>query len=327
MTLARTSSRTTSRTLHRFTARPLLFALLAYAPLTAAFAAGAAAARAQEAPERPSAPLVQPTALPDGAALLRKALDRLGGEAWRSIGSFESVARVETPMGKGRVAYSFIAPVAKLPAAHLLVQTMPGAGDGAAASAETTLELGVADGVAWMGEPGRAQAVEPAMAAELAGGGDLITLVRSLDTRFSDIRTIGRETVDGRPCWRLAMTPIGAPAGQAPWSLFLGEAESEIVGLEIPPPPRAEAANAPVAGGQSMRFRRWEAVERGTRAVGTGSADAVQTPAQLLSFREATITTAGMKIDMTYERVAVDTLAPGSIAAPPSIGRGAPPGR
>ena len=216
--------------------------------------------------------------------------------------------------------------MAKLPAAHLLVQTMPG-GSGSATGAETTLELGVADGVAWMGEPGRAQPVEPEMAAELAGGGDLITLVRSLAVRFSDIDTVGREKVDGRACWRLSMKPVGAPAEQAPWSLFLSEAETEIVGLEIPPPPRSEAANAPVAGGQSMRFRRWEAVERGTRAVATGASGTASTPAPLVSFREATITTAGMKIDMIYERVAVDTLAPGAIAAPASIGRAAPPGR
>jgi hypothetical protein len=76
-----------------------------------------------------------------------------------------------------------------------------------------------------------------------------------------------------------------------------------------------------------MRFRRWEAVERGPRAITTGTAAPAQTPAQLVSFREATITTAGMKIDMIYERVAVDTLAPGSIAAPASIARGVPPGR
>ena len=320
-----TSSRISFGILQRASARSMILALLASVHLMAPTMT-CAAAHAQEAPGQPSAPIVQPTVLPDGAELLRKALDRPGGDAWNSIGSFESVARVETPMGKGRVAYSFIAPVAKLPAAHLLVQTMPG-GEGAATGAETTLELGVADGVAWMGEPGRAQPVEPAMAAELAGGGDLITLVRSLSVRFSDIRTVGRETVDGRACWRLAMTPIGAPAGQAPWSLFLGEVEAEIVGLEIPPPPRAEAANAPVAGGQSMRFRRWEAVERGTRAITTGTAAPAQTPAQLVSFREATITTAGMKIDMIYERVAVDTLAPGSIAAPASIARGVPPSR
>ncbi len=321
-----TSSRTSFAILQRASARSMILALLASVHLMAPTMTCAAAAHAQEAPAQPSAPIVQPTVLPDGAELLRKALDRLGGDAWNSIGSFESVARVETPMGKGRVAYSFIAPVANLPAAHLLVQTMPG-GSGSATGAETTLELGVADGVAWMGEPGRAQPVEPAMAAELAGGGDLITLVRSLSVRFSDIRTVGRETVDGRACWRLAMTPVGAPAGQAPWSLFLSEAETEIVGLEIPPPPRAEAANAPVAGGQSMRFRRWETVERGTRAITTGTAAPAQAPAQLVSFREATITTAGMKIDMTYERVAVDTLAPGSIAAPASIARGVPPGR
>jgi hypothetical protein len=227
--------------------RSTLLALVASASLAAPFAVCAETTHAQERADRPSAPLEQPAALPDGAALLRKALDRLGGDAWNSISSFESVARVETPMGKGRVAYSFIAPVAKLPAEHLLVQTMPG-GEGAATGAETTLELGVADGVAWMGEPGRAQPVEPAMAAELAGGGDLITLVRSLSVRFSDIRTVGRETVDGRTCWRLAMTPIGAPAGQAPWSLFLGEVEAEIVGLERMRPSRAASRCASAAG-------------------------------------------------------------------------------
>ncbi|MBI1302240.1 MAG: hypothetical protein GC172_00350 [Phycisphaera sp.] len=305
-----------------FSTRSTLVALALLATATPAAPCGLRTATAfpQAQSDAPSAP---PSALPDGTELLRRALDRLGGDAWNAIGSFESVARVETPMGKGRVAYSFVAPVAKLPAAHLLVQTMPG-GDGTASGAETTLELGVADGVAWMGEPGRAQPVEPAMAAELAGGGDLITLVRSLSARFSDVRTIGRETVDGRPCWRLAMRPVGAPPEHAPWSLFLSEPDAEIVGLEIPPPPRAEAANAPVAGGQSMRFRRWEPVERGNRALAPASED---TPARLVSFREATITTAGMKIDMIYERVAVDTLAPGSIAAPASIGGGAARGR
>jgi hypothetical protein len=39
----------------------------------------------------------------------------------------------------------------------------------------------------------------------------------------------------------------------------------------------------------------------------------------LLAFREASVTTAGMKVDLSYSRVAVDTLAKGAIAAPAEI--------
>lgn len=247
----------------------------------------------------------------DAAALVRAALERIGGKGWSDIASFESVATVQSAMGDGRVEFQFIAP-----GARKLVQTMPGG--------SAKLELGSVGGVAWMGEPGRARAVDPRMAEELAGGGDLLTLVRSIDTRFADFKVIGKESIDGVQCWKISMRPLQSPAAETRWTLLLAAADATIVGLEIPAPPQDLAPNAPVQGGQSMRFRRWEAVERGTASSVGAKVDAkgdakVDAKPRLLAFREATITTAGMKVDLIYTRVAVDTLAKGAIAPPPAI--------
>ena len=266
----------------------------------------------------PAAVQAQPSEV-DAAALVRAALDRIGGKAWSEITSFESVATVESAMGDGRVEFQFIAPDARK-----LVQTMPGG--------NAKLELGSVGSVAWMGEPGRARAIDPRMAEEVAGGGDLLTLVRSIDARFTDFKLLGRESIDGILCWKISMRPLQSPAAETRWTLLLAAADATIVGLEIPAPPQDLAPNAPVQGGQSMRFRRWEAVARGPeqKAKTDAKADAktdAKTDAKaiaktdapaLLAFREATITTAGMKVDLVYTKVAVDTLAKGAIA-PPSV--------
>jgi hypothetical protein len=83
--------------------------------------------------------------------------------------------------------------------------------------------------------------------------------------------------------------------------------------------PQDLAPNAPVQGGQSMRFRRWEAVARGPERKVDAKTDAQTDAPALLAFREATITTAGMKVDLVYTKVAVNTLAKGSIAPPAVI--------
>ncbi|MEY3143733.1 MAG: hypothetical protein RLY21_2226 [Planctomycetota bacterium] len=256
----------------------------------------------------------------DPAALVRAALDRIGGKAWNEIASFESVATVQSAMGDGSVAFSFVAPNARK-----LVQTMPGG--------NAKLELGSVGSIAWMGEPGRARAVDPRMAEELAGGGDLLTLVRSIDARFTDFKLMGRETIDGVLCWKISMRPLQSPAVETRWTLLLAAADATIVGLEIPAPPKDLAPNAPVQGGQSMRFRRWEAVERGAAPKPEAEAKPGAEPkpsaeskpsakpdaTDLLAFREATITTGGMKVDLIYTRVAVNTLAKDAIAPPADL--------
>lgn len=271
-------------------------------PLAAAFILAAtsitgASIHAIAAPVSLRATPVEPPA-PDAAALVRTALDRIGGKSWDSIKSYESIAKVESAMGDGRIEFRFIAPDARK-----LVQTMPGG--------KTTLELGSVGPVAWMGEPGHARAVDPRMAQELAGGGDLLTLVRSIDTRFTDFKTVQRDTVDGVLCWRISMSPVGSPTPEARWTLLIDASTGAIVGLDVPAPPKDAAANAPVQDGQSMRFRRWEPVGRGP--------DARPDAPKLLAFREATITTAGMKVDLTFSTVAVDTLKPGAIAPPEKL--------
>jgi len=235
---------------------------------------------------------------PDAAGLVRAALERIGGKAWNDIASYESVATVASAMGDGRIEFQFIAPDARR-----LVQTMPGG--------KTALELGCTGSIAWMGEPGHARAVDPRMAQELSGGGDLLTLVRSIDTRFTDFKTVGRDTIDGTLCWKITMSPVASPTPEARWTLLINASDGSIFGLEIPAPPKDAASNAPVQGGQSMRFRRWEAVDRG----GEPKAGA----AKLLAFREATVVTAGMKVDLAYTKVAVDTLRKGAIAPPAKI--------
>jgi hypothetical protein len=253
-----------------------------------------------------AAPAVSASALPldppqlDAATMVRTALDKIGGKSWDAITSYESVATVTSAMGDGRIEFQFVAPDARR-----LVQTMPGG--------KTALELGSVGSVAWMGEPGRTRAVDPRMAQELSGGGDLLTLVRSIDARFTDFTLLESAVVDGVRCTRVSMRPLQGPAADARWTLLLDAANATIVGLEIPAPKQELAPNAPVPDGQSIRFRRWEPVERPA----ADRAPAPNAPA-LLAFREATVVTAGMKVDLAYSKVAVDTLGKGSIA-PPSL--------
>lgn len=253
--------------------------------------------------------------LPSGTAIVRAAVERMGGRGWRTIASFESVATARAPMGDARVEYQFVAPDA-----HRVVQGLPG-GAGA-------MEMGAAGGVAWIGEAGKpAQAADPRMAQELAGGGDLQTLVRSLEERFCDFRTVARtkldpatgaESADGRLAWRIAMTPREAPAGTRPWELIVDAASGFVAGLEIPPPPesalRELPADAPRPTGQSIRFMRWEPVERGSHGAAGGGASV-----RLMAFREASVTAGGMRTELVYSKVAVDTLARDAIRVPETI--------
>jgi hypothetical protein len=288
-------------TAHR-TARTLPLALLLLVTTTSAGASIDAIA----APVRITDDAQRATQPPDAKVLVRTALDRIGGTSWSAITSFESAATVQSAMGDGRIEFQFIAPDARR-----LVQTMPGG--------KATLELGTRGSQAWMGEPGRMHAVDPRMAEELAGGGDLITLVRSLDARFKDFTTLGRETIDGAECWKIAMTPVASATPDARWTLYLRADDASIVGLEIPAPPKPASSDAPVQDGQSIRFRRWEPVERGPNAKPGAST--------LLAFREATIVTSGMKVDLVYAKVAVDTLSDGAIAAPATVAPAPAPAR
>jgi hypothetical protein len=257
--------------------------------------------------------------LPSGSALVRAAVERMGGRGWRTIESFESVATARTPMGDARVEYQFVAPDA-----HRVVQGMPG-GAGA-------MEMGAVGGVAWIGEPGKApQAADPRMAQELAGGGDLQSVVRGLEERFTDFRTVARvkldpatgaESADGRLAWRIAMTPRQGGAGAKPWEILVDAASGFLAGIEIPAPGDEVLStlppDAPKPTGQSIRLARWEAVERG--GVRSQAAD----PAvRLMAFREASVTAGGMRTELVYSKVAVDTLARGAIRVPESLARSA----
>lgn len=253
---------------------------------------------------------------PDGSALVRTALDRIGGKAWREIKSFESIAEISAAMGDARIEYQFIAPNA-----HRLVQTMPG-GRG-------VMELGSVGGTAWMGEPGQARAVDPRMAQELAGGGDLQTLVHTIDARFEKFETLAKTVVDGREAWRVAMSPKAGPAVDPStaqkWTLILDASNGTILGVDIPAPPGgAGGANE---GGQAIRFAGWNAVELPHDAKipepklsETEIADA-KTPSlgTILAFRTATVEAGGAKTTLTYKKVAVNTLAKDAIRVPAKI--------
>lgn len=240
-----------------------------------------------------------PADSPDGTALVAAALAAIGGDAWRSLASFESIATATSAMGDSRIEYRSVAPDARL-----LVQSMPG-GRG-------VMTLGCAGGVAWMGEPGRFYAVDPAIARELAGGGDLQTLVGSLSQRFEGFRTLGRTEIDGRAAWMVAMTPRTGttPSGAPPaWTLFVALDDARILGFDIPAPPTGDAAGAPSPGPQSIRLARWEPVE-------LPRADAGATRPRLLAFREATLLAGGVRTDLVYERVAANHLATDAIVPP-----------
>ena len=245
-------------------------------------------------------------ALPAGSALVRAAMDRMGGENWRKISSFQSVATAKSAMGEAKIEYRFVAPDARV-----LLQTMPSApssANGAAAPARV-MELGVANGVAWMGEPGQARAVDPKMAEELAGGGDLQTLVRSIEERFEDFQTSSRESINGRIVWRITMTPRMTTTPDARWTLYIDAATGLVHGFDIPAPPKDTRANAPTPTGQSIRLEDWKPVE-------LGSASTLQ---RLLAFRTAKVSAGGMETELVYSTVAVDTLTPDAIRAPSGI--------
>ena len=252
----------------------------------------------------PLAPIVgaapaQTATTPDAAALVRPAVERIGGGSWAAIKSFETIATVKSAVGEARVEFRFVAPDARQ-----LVQVMPG-GRG-------VLEMGVVGGVAWMGEPGRARAIDPKVAEEMSGGGDLQTLVHSLDTRFEKFEATGKTTLDGREAWRVSMSPKAsgaAPAAGQRWTVYLDAANSTILGIDIPAPPKDRVPDAPEQGGQVIRFRDWQSVE----------VPAGRKADRMLGFRTATIESGGIKTELVYTKVAVDTLEKGAIAPPAKI--------
>ncbi len=252
---------------------------------------------------------------PDATALVRAALQRIGGDEWPTIKSFESIATVKSAMGDARIEYRFVAPDARQ-----LVQVMPG-GRG-------VMEMGCVNGVAWMGEPGRARAIDPKVAQELAGGGDLQSLVHALDARFGSFVTHGKTAVNGRECWTISMTPkptAGAPASAvAAWTLYLDTSNATILGLDIPAPPKDANNAAPEPSPQLIRFSDWQSVEG---PMGKAPSSEPRSAARaILSFRIATVESGGMKTELLYTRCAVNTLEVGAIAAPAKIDP-APPTR
>ena len=192
----------------------------------------------------------QSTESPDAAALVRAAVQRIGGDAWSGMRSLESIAVAKTAMGEARIEFRFVEP-----SARQLVQTMPG-GRG-------VIEMGVVDGIAWMGEPGRARAIDPTLAQERAGGGDLQTLVHSLDTRFDAFELAGKIAIDGRDAWKLTMRPKQQdPTDTGRWTALIDVADLTVLGLDIPAPPKDLAPNAREQFAQTIRFRDWVEVER-----------------------------------------------------------------
>ncbi len=259
----------------------------------------------------------------DAATIVRVAIDRIGGARWREIASFESVATAKSVMGDARIEYQFVAPNS-----HRLTQTMPGG--------EGVMEMGFADGIAWIGEPGQAKVADPKMAQELAGGGDLQTLLRTIETRFSAFTTIGREKLDGKNAWKIAMIPAGnaprnpaaTPASAADaWIIYIESATGIILGIDIPAPPQASAprddsaAQPPAPTGQSIRFSNWKEVERGTTDASTASntvkSAGPSTP--LRAFRNASVSAGGMTTELVYDKVAVNTLSPNAIRPPAEV--------
>ncbi len=264
----------------------------------------------------------------DAATIVRVAIDRIGGAQWREITSFESVAVAKSVMGDARIEYQFVAPNA-----HRLTQSMPGG--------TSVMEMGFADGVAWIGEPGHARAADPKMADELAGGGDLQTLLRTIETRFASFTTIGREKLEGKNAWKIAMIPAANAAKSAvtadAWIIYIESATGIILGIDIPAPAapaRAPssattgndgAAQAPTPTGQSIRFSNWKEVERGATnasASNTNRSAPIKSGAPkmpLLAFRNATVSAGGMTTELVYDKVAVNTLHKNAIRPPASV--------
>jgi hypothetical protein len=238
---------------------------------------------------------------PDAAALVKTAMTRIGGEAWSKLKSFESIGTVKSAMGDARIEYRYVAPNARQ-----LMQAMPG-GRG-------VIEMGVVGGVAWMGEPGQARAIDPKVAEEMSGGGDLQTLVHSIPDRFERFEVAGKGAIEGREVWRIMMSPkttAGAPTAGQRWTLFVDTANSTILGFDIPAPPKDLAPNAPEQSGQSIRLSDWIAFEL--------PKDSPLKNERLLGFRKATIEAGGMKAELEFTRIAGDTLPAGSIAPPAKI--------
>ncbi len=248
----------------------------------------------------------QDSALPNGEALVRACSERIGGSAWRELKSFESKATVKSAMGNARIEYSFIAP-----SSHLLVQSSP--------TDARVMEMGSTPQGAWMGEPGHAQAVDPAMANEMAGGGDLQTLVHSLEERFEQFETIRRATVDSRVVWVVAMLPRGAATAEQRWTLYIDATSGLPHGFDIPAPispAGSDAQKAPATSPQTIRFSRFEAVEH-PPTLANGD--------RMLAFREAIVTASGVQTTLVYSKVAVDMLAADAIKTPLSLGSSSPP--
>jgi hypothetical protein len=191
------------------------------------------------------------------------------------------------------------------------------------------IEMGVVDGIAWMGEPGRARAIDPKLAQEMAGGGDLQTLVHSLDTRFDGFELAGKVAVDGREAWKVTMRPRQQDQPDAGrWTALIDVADLTVLGLDIPAPPKDLAPNAREQFAQTIRFRDWVEVERAKDAAteaNRGRESPVDPnsgkpkPKSILAFRTATIEAGGMKTELTFTRVAVDTLAKDAIRVPEAI--------
>ena len=235
--------------------------------------------------------------LPEGAALVRAATERMGGRAWSSVKTFESIATAQSAMGDARIEYRFIAPDS-----HLLLQSSP--------TDQRVMEMGTTRGRAWMGEPGNARAVDPNMAQELAGGGDLQTLVRSLETRFEGFETLRRASVDSTVVWTVSMLPRGAPTAESRWLLYINAASGLVHGFDIPAPTKDAKSTAPTTTNQTIRLSRWEAVEHPAAFVG-GDA--------LLAFREAVVTASGMQTTLVYSKIEVNGLAADAIKVPTTL--------
>ena len=118
------------------------------------------------------------------------------------------------------------------------------------------------------------------------------------------------------------------PADAGRWTALIDVADLTVLGLDIPAPPKDLAPNAREQFAQTIRFRDWVEVERAKDAApSTGrasdspsEADAGKTPpARILAFRSAIIEAGGMKTELTFNRVAVDTLAKDAIRVPEAI--------
>ncbi len=255
--------------------------------------------------------------LPSASALVRAAKERIGGRAWDDITSFEAVATAKSAMGDARIEYRFIAPDS-----HLLVQALP--------NNRGVMEIGAVKGKAWMGEPGRARAMDPTMAHEMADGGDLQTLVRSIEDRFEAFETVGRESIDGKVVWKITMEPRKAEAPREAtrprdandaagkstatslnrWTLLIDAATGLVYGFDIPAPPTDEVSTATTATKQSIRLAQFEAVEHPSQ---------LKDGAKLLAFREATVTAGGMQTTLVYAKVAVNMLDKNAIKPPATL--------